>query len=285
MDSAVLTPWPRTAAGKLDLARAPMRLLAIANRLDLRDLARGRGGEGRLVFGVLAANGAQLVFTLILEYQLPAQNEAEFRALAQALHALQDQPFPSEAYNAALEAWTARFDAGGLLRVRTNENDLGRDGRWEMREFQPAAKTAALVPAPLAQTPAAVFNGSDELARFILANQASIETELHDVPALWEGAPFEAGALINNLEFWTAPGQITPELRHTFSINTCNGCHGGETGTSFFHVFPRQAGQPSQLSDFLTGVTRRDPATGEPRTYNELARRRQLLERVVCAAP
>jgi hypothetical protein len=278
MDPAVLAPWPRTASGKLDLARAPMRLLAIANRLDLSDLKQGRGGEGRFVFGVLAANGSQLVFTVILEYMLPAHDQAEFRALASALHALQEQPFPSEDYNAALEAWTSRY--GALLRVRTNENDLGRDGRWEMREFRPGSKS--LQPAPLAQTPQAAFNGSEALGRFILANQPSIETELHDVPAQWDGASFQAGALINNLEFWNAPGDIPPELRHKFSVNTCNGCHGGETGTSFFHVFPRQPGEASQLSDFLTGVTKRDPTTGEPRTYNELARRRQLLEQVVC---
>jgi hypothetical protein len=35
----------------------------------------------------------------------------------------------------------------------------------------------------------------------------------------------------------------------------------------------------------LTGAIGRDPATGKSQTYNELARRRQLLEAIVCAKP
>jgi hypothetical protein len=47
VDERVLAPWPRDAAGALDLSQAPVRLLAILNRLDLRDLSRGQAGEGR----------------------------------------------------------------------------------------------------------------------------------------------------------------------------------------------------------------------------------------------
>ncbi|HKU38606.1 MAG TPA: hypothetical protein VJR89_10680 [Polyangiales bacterium] len=284
----VLDPWPRTEQGELDLMRAPFRLLAIAHRLDLANVAERSAGEGRFVYGVLDRGGASLLFTVILEYQLPT-SAGDWGA---AVHALQAVPFPSPEYNAALQQLTDRYTARGaapqapngsaLLRVRTNENALGRDGRWEMREFRPARASGVLEPAALAQTPDTSFNGSPELMRFIESNRASILRESHAVPALFEDSPFQAGALINTLEYWTAAGLGDSELRHKFSLNTCSGCHGGETSTSFFQVFPRAAGEQSRISDFLTGVSMRDPVTGEARPYNELARRRQLLESTVC---
>jgi hypothetical protein len=48
-------------------------------------------------------------------------------------------------------------------------------------------------------------------------------------------------------------------------------------------VNPREPGQASELSGFLTGETVSDPETGQSRRLAELARRRQLLESVVCA--
>jgi hypothetical protein len=269
-----------------------MRLLAIANRLDLADRAKAKAGEGRFVYGILDDSGASLLFSVILEYLMPAQTEADARDWAFAVHALRDAPFPGESYNQALQALTERYTARGvaanspngsaLLRVRTNENALARDGRWEMREFQLSSETGLLTPAPLQQTPDVSFNGSSSLARFVEANQASILAETHEVPAMLDDKPFEAGALINKLDYWKSTGISSAELRHKFSLNTCDGCHGGETATSFFHVFPRSAGSQSQLSTFLTGAVERDPSTGEDRPYNELARRRQLLESIVC---
>jgi hypothetical protein len=293
VESIILDSWPRTEAGKLNLARSPLRLLAIVNRLDLADRARAKAGEGRFVYGIVDASGASLLFSLIVEYLMPAQTEADARDWAFAVHALQAAPFPSESYNAALQTLTERFAARGvapklpngsaLLRIRTNENALARDGRWEMREFHLSSETGLLTPAPLEQTPDVSFNGSSSLTRFIQANQASILTETHEVPAMLDDKPFEAGALINKLDYWKSTGISSEELRHKFSLNTCDGCHGGETATSFFHVFPRSAGSQSQLSTFLTGAVERDPSTGEARPYNELARRRQLLESIVCA--
>lgn len=295
MQGAVLDKWPRTGDDRLDLAKAPMRLLAIAHRLDLVDLAKGKVGEGRFVFGVLARDGGSLLFTVIFEYLLAGSSEADQRDWAFAVHALQSAPFPSEAYNVALERLTNRYTARGaapsrpngsaLIRVRTNENALGRDGQWEMREFRPSRETGLLEPAPLEQTPDVSFNGSTALTAFIEANQASILRETHEIPATLDGRPFQAGALINKLDYWRSTGLANEQLRHKFSLNTCDGCHGGETSTSFFQVFPRSPGSPSQLSSFLTGATERDPSTGEERVYDELGRRRALLEDLVCGAP
>lgn len=280
MQAAVIDTWPRTDAGELDLTRSPMRLLAIAPRLDL--------GEGRFVYGVLTPQGASLLFTLILEYALPGDADD----WARSVHALQALPFPSEEYKRALQALTDRFSARGaaperpngsaLLRVRSNENALGSDGLWEMRELQLSADSGELTPAGLALTPDRSWNGTGRLARFIDDNLPKVLRETHDVPARLDGEPFQAGSLINALGHWEASGVQDPEARRLFSVNTCDGCHGGETFTSFFHVFPRAAGEQSALSTFLTGIAVRDPVTGEEHTYNELRRRRQLLEHTVC---
>src|SRR6185369_16469803 len=106
----------------------------------------------------------------------------------------------------------------------------------------------------------------------------------HEVPATFENEPFQAGAVFNNIDFWFADGINNPQARHKFSLNTCNGCHGGETQTGFLQIAGRVPGQPSQLSGFLTGETISDPVTREPRTFNELGRRRRLMEATVCPA-
>jgi hypothetical protein len=290
MSPQVLDPWPRTPAGKLDLARAPLRLLAIVNRLDLKRLDQGKAGEGRFVYGVLTPSGGSTQFTVIFEYLLPARDETEFKAWADTIHALQALPFPSEAYNTALQAITDRFSARGvrtdssngsaLIDIRTNEIELS--DVWQLREFHLSADGSAMQPATLFQTPDFSFNFSDKLGRFVNANESSILAETHDVPATFEGAPFQAASVFNNIDFWNAPGITNPEARHELSLNTCNGCHGGETDTAFLHVNPRVPGQASALSAFMTGETVSDPVTRAPRQLGELRRRRQLLESVVC---
>lgn len=287
----VLGPWPRTANGKLDLAQAPMQLLAIVNRVDLKDLSKGSAGEGRIIFGVNDPGGFPMEFTVIFEYALPASDDNEARAWAEDFHALQALPFPSEEYNAALQAITDRFSArdvlpgtpsgSALIDIRTNE--IALDFEWQFREFHLDGVTGALNPAPLFQTPDASFNFSPELGRFINQNAATILTERHDVPATFEGVPFQAASVFNNIDFWDAPGITDPDARHKFSLNTCNGCHGGETNTFFLHVSPRFPGQESQLSDFLLGTNAFDPVTGQTRRLAELRRRRLLMESVVCA--
>jgi hypothetical protein len=285
----VLDPWPRDGEGNLDLTRAPMRLLAIVNRLDLHHLPSGKAGEGRFVFGVLDQDGNPLEFTVILEYVLPGSSEADRLSWAQAFHALKALPFPSEAYNAALQAITDGFTARGALPGAPNEsalidirtNEFAFDFRWQLREFR-LDDSGSLVPAPLFQTPDQSFNFTASLASFINQNQASILAETHEAPLFFGGQPFATGAVFNDIDVWDAPGILDNEARHKFSLNTCNGCHGGETNTGFLHVFPRFAGEESSLSGFLLGTTVSDPVTGEPRRLAELSRRRTLLEALVC---
>jgi len=290
MNSLVLSRWPRTADGKLDLVRAPMRLLAIVNRLDLKDLTKNKAGEGRIVFGVLHPGGSPMEFTVIFEYLLPARSEDDFNAWANKFQALQALPFPSEDYNVALQAITDSFSMRGalasgvngssLIDVRTNE--IALSAVWQLREFHLSPATGFLAPATLFDTPDSSFNRSDTLGQFINANEADIIAERFDVPATFNDMPLEAGAVFNRLDVWSAPGTNNPLARHKFSLNTCNGCHGGETNTQFLQIFPRVPGQPSRLAAFLTGEDVRDRFDGTLRHFNELGRRRTLLQAVVC---
>ena len=293
MQSQVLDSWPKNPNGTLDLKKAPLRLLAIVNRMDLRNLAAGNAGEGRFVFGVEGQKGDPLQFTVILEYNLPASSEAEILDWASSWHALGSLPFPSEDYNNALQTLTTKFtgrnaapgrpNGSALSQLRTNEIALSFP--WELREFTLSPSTGFLRETTVKLTPDQNFDQSQTLANFVNANAADIIQEKHTVPELFAGNPFLGGSSFNNLNAWSAPGIIDNEARHHFSLNTCNGCHGAaETGTGFLHIFPRSPAQESQLSGFMTGTTVSDPVTLQPRSFNDLGRRKVDLEGLVCAS-
>jgi hypothetical protein len=291
----VISQWPRNAGGQLDLAQAPMRLLAIVNRMDLRFLDNGNAGEGRLVFGILGPGGFPLEATVIFEYRLPAKTEDDVLAWASRWHALGSLPFPSEEYNAALQAITESFAGRGaeperingsaLATFRTNEITFGGNGAWELREFT-LDGDGRLSPATIKLTPDRSFDRTPLLGQWVNDNADAIRREVHDVPlTIQDGAtvrPFLAGAVFNPLDTWFPAGVIDPEARHKFALNTCNGCHSGqETNTAFLMVFPRSPGQESRLSPFLTGTTVFDGFVG-PRLLNDLARRNRDMRRLVC---
>jgi hypothetical protein len=293
MQQLLLDAWPRTPDDKLDLDRSPLTLQAIVNRIDVRNLAQGHAGEGRFVFAVSPFGNPQQ-FTVIVEYHLMAQTESDVLDWANAWHALSTLPFPSEAYNAALEAITLRFSGRGAAPGRVNgnalahlrTNEIALSFQWELREFRLSEESHLLEEAPDGLTPDFGFNFTPTLADFVNQNEAAIVAEQHTVPDQFQGIPFAAGAVFNNIDFWFAPGILNNEARHKFSLNTCNGCHGAETQTGFLHINPRFApGGESLLSSFLTGETVFDPISGQPRTLNDLARRKADLTMLVCTPP
>ena len=297
MQSQVLASWPRTPSGALDLARAPLRLLAIVSRLDLRDLDRGDAGEGRFVFAFdlpPVPDAPPPEATIIFEYKLPAAREADVVGWAESFHALGSLPLGAS-YNAALQAITERFvrrgarpthpNGSAINAVRTNEIPFGDNDLWELRELRLSRRSGQLEPATLEQTPDLGFNQSSTLAAYIHANQAQILAGTHTVPRDFGGQPFQAGAMLNDLGTWLAPG-VDSETRHQFAVSTCNGCHAAqETGTLFLHLRPRPPGQRSQRSRWLTGLVFDDPVTGAPRLFDDLGRRKADLKSIVCSAP
>jgi hypothetical protein len=278
----VLDKWPKTPAGKLDLAKAPFKLLAIVNRVDLRKNAvygGGDAGEARFVFGLARCgpNGSTTVtvpLTVILEYGVQKSGCAQVRSWGKQWAALSDLPLGSSQYNAALEAITDQFSLAGAAPVRPNQSALNQlrtnggpaDSLWQFREIKLMGKGAVvsqLLPTTVAQTPdsdvmpeyAAFFSypNPNALADFVNLHEASILAGKHVVPLVFAGLPFRgASSTRHGVVFgWHSPLITNPEARHKFALQTCNGCHLEETNTSnFFHISPNTAA----LSGFMTGI-------------------------------
>lgn len=289
VNATLLDSWPRRADGKLDLTKAPFRLLAIVHRPDLRNVsvAPFQAGEGRFVFGALGPTGTPLSFTLILEYSLPGKDAKAIRSWAESFHKLGAKPFGG-AFNDQLQALTdgfAKKDKCGdrinkscINQVRSNEVSLSSAGLdpantpstklWELREFR-LVPSGALALHPVAQTPDISFKGTAALTDFINANSAAIIAGKHSLPTNLQGPSAAApkGA------FLSGDGIDDSNARFRFALSTCDGCHTTETGTSFLHIRNRAADAPSALSAFFSGVDVADPYTGETRNFNELASR------------
>ncbi|WP_224369607.1 hypothetical protein [Hyalangium versicolor] len=290
MLSRVLGPWEAKSGGAnqpLDFSKAPFRLLAIMNRMDLRNPGV-QSGEGRFVFGVLDPQGNPLEFTVILEFALPGGSPEAIQRWAKDWHELGQLGLNHPNYNAKLQALTDRFAKTGVMagrpfgnalnQIRTNEFVLAEP--WEMREFN--LTETGLRPTTVKLTPDLGFENSNMLRDYIRANQADILAEQHVVPERIGGVPFlGASAQVPEGFFWRAPA-VNTEARHKFSLNTCSGCHAGETGTDFTHISPRAAGRQAVLSVFLRGGTVRDPWTLAPRTFDDLGRRATDLAALVC---
>ncbi len=303
LDTQIVQPWKAASAGagvKFDPDQAPFRLLAIVNRIDLAKGSiygsgggPGSAGEVRFVFGALSAQCQPLRATVIFEYKVDRGDCMGLKQWAQDWIALSGLTLGGPEYNDALEALTAQVTTPGTIgQLRTDElsfDDPAGGSDWDLREFH--LEGGALVQGTVAQTPQDTLNGTSTLADYVNANAAGIAIEVYEVkPDFPAGQHFLGDHAFGKpvLTFWNAPGILpftapdgtitsASELRHTFSRNTCNGCHNAETGTSNTHVNPMlDPGAPSQLSGFLTGITGvPDPAgAAVTRDFADLERRK-----------
>ncbi len=302
MKTEIIDPWVAASGGPnapLDLSKAPFKLLAIVNRLDLRgQTAYGsvKGGELRFVFAHTPAGCAvpfANAFQVILEFGLPVSGCLNLKALANQWKALDTLVIGSPQYNAALQAITDQVvvaNAGGgkpngsaLNQVRTNENRLDDTGDgidWEAREFRIDPTTHLLASDTVAQTPDRLVRFGPYLDDYVNQHAATITADDYVVPLRYPSAraPFRGGSIIySGPSFWDgAVGSpiFDRQARHQFSLNTCNACHTGETGSAFNHVIPAAFGSQALLSFFMTGTWVDDPADFTPaRFFNELERR------------
>lgn len=289
----VIDPWQAASGGPgkpLDLAKAPFKLVAIVNRVDLRTntvYGGGNAGEGRFVFGVMTPNCQMLRFTVIFEYGVPLSGCLAVRNWAKRWVNLGTLPLGSPAYNAALENITEVFakananpskpNRSALNQLRTNENAL--NPLWELREFQIGQVSHHLDEVTVKQSPDFSLNGTPTMANWVNINAALIVNDKHTVPVSFPGAthflggnsPTPFGA------HWNSAAIPNRNARFHFSLNTCNGCHAGETNTTFLHVNP--ASMPAGLSGFLTGINVPDRADGAPiHHFDDLQRRAADLD-------
>jgi hypothetical protein len=276
VDGVILCPWINASnqvsncQGDLDLDLAPFRLLAIANRMDLRDPQDPESaGEGRFVFGLVdqpsrnpIRNGYPLSMTVIFEYTLPVTSHTSPKQWADAWHALGSSRTPCqsasgcESYRSALQRITDSFSMRGvsssepngnaLSQIRTN--DISTGSAWELREF--GLTSQGLVQRPTAQTPDLSLNNSPALVDFVRTHAAEILDERHEVPL-----HMLAGAAPSGVGKWQING-FSEELRFQFAKNTCNGCHSDEpqripSSGGFFHISPFGAAGTYRVSWWL----------------------------------
>ena len=257
--------------------------------------------------------------TAIFEYGDTANTCSTIKTRAQDWLALDTMVLGSPAYMNALKAITDDVTLSPIASATLNQlrsNDFAFDGigslglPWQLREFIVSAGTGLLVPDTTKQTPDISFRtGNPVTALFMETNADDILCENYQVPNNFNGSPFLAAGLdYISASFWNAPTsqanlpaaypscyqstisgvhgsvnlptELQSEVRHKFSVNTCDDCHAQETDTFFTHVNP----VTRNFSGFMTGNTVGDPmlgnvlAGGIERDFDDLQRRGQIVQ-------
>ncbi len=226
--SQIIDPWPKAANGDLDLTQSPFRLLAIVRRPDLVDMSppgtssndcttfirdpRG-AGELRFVFGLTDPVGAlPKNFTVILEYNVPANTTDAANAELQRWHTLASSAFGSDDYLSTLATLTREITRDGsrqiwphdpgeapcdsddtvhagrqhdnnLLRIRTQDRlvdtptQIPQPSQFRQFEVPLDSNANAVGRFYLTETPAYKYRQTDRLGDFITDNCADIEAE------------------------------------------------------------------------------------------------------------
>ncbi len=306
----LIEKWAKDREGRLDLAKAPFRLLAIVNRPDLRgDLNYDKGsknnaGELRFVFGMVdPVTCDSQRFTVIFEYGVKKDSCEATQQWATDWKKLDNFQLGSQEYNQALELLTEQIvtananpdKANGSALNQLRTNDFVLDRPWELREFQigDGRSSGFLTEATIKQTPDKSINGTTPLAKFINEFESDILAGDHVVPLSYQGEPFLGGGIkYDSPDFWNADGINNNDARHLFSVATCNSCHARETTTGFTHVVPVGFGNvTADLSGFLRGSTPdtsdieflnvADPVDSTNREFNDLLRRATDLDALI----
>lgn len=327
----------------LKVEEFPVRLLAIVNRLDLRG-NHGYGtlnntGEGRLVFSFVDSNqncsineNSTGVMTFIFEYSIPIGKCDDLQAYASKWWDLHQHPFGSS-FNSKLADITNVFTASNTTDSNPNKSALKHlrtneflTQPWNIRDFELDPQTKKLTIVHPDKEPMERSNGFDprktapqklqDLVTFVNRLSFVSGNPVYTIPDPIAGmhAPMNNHVLgvpaSNGSEqsrfHWrgNATHVMTPVNRREFSLNTCSGCHTGETATPFTHIHPRQVGANSRLSGFMTGLgpddfpidNDNDPLGGfivndpgrptlKPKEFNQALERANSLERLVFNSP
>jgi hypothetical protein len=164
--NALINNWQQRSLGNglpadtLDMAEAPVKLLAIVNRVDLREntgYSSSNAGEGRFVFAVMnstitSISNSPLPFTIIFEYGINRKSCKSVQNWGQQWYNLHIKAFGDPAYNTALQKITDQFvnanadpskpNGSTLNQIRTNE--IALSSPWQLREFNIDAGTHLL---------------------------------------------------------------------------------------------------------------------------------------------
>jgi hypothetical protein len=235
IQTLVIDPWVAASGGPgmpLNLSIAPFKLLAIVNRVDLRNnttYGGGNAGEGRFVFGLIdrtgrggtapytstgARNCRETQFTVIFEYGIDRRSCEAVRDWGRQWHNLRNYALGSFAYNNALQAITDQFTTAGvaphkpngsaLNQLRTNEVELllgvSTNPIWELREFkiggEPPVNPGQLEEVTVKMTPDLSLNQTALVTDYVNQNTVDILNQTDVVPEIFQGLPFLGGSAL-----------------------------------------------------------------------------------------
>lgn len=184
-----------------------------------------------------------------------------------------------------------------LLRIRSNDGVGG-----ELREFREFAfEKTTLVPKTLTSSPREEFFDKNSSANRKLANW--LEDDAAQAQTVWleqmrlnrdpskppvkravtlpiHAAGFVSVAADENTH-WDGRGLGDETLRREISLQSCCGCHCGDTNTSFYHIAPRAEGEAAAVSNFLRTNGRswslKDPGTKSRMRSAEMNDRKEFF--------
>ena len=219
----------------LPLDRAPFRLIAVANRMDLGGKPGiSDRGEGRLVYALTRgpaddATSSPLATTVIFEFALPSPRTT--KEWATAWHGLGALPLQSPEYREALVHVAMAFEQrASLSQVRWNDLALG------MHELT-LDDQGLLVVSVLRNTPPRTSDGAPELVSFVKAHVDDVAKDAYLLPPSLSGT-----STMPDPRPWTMPG-VDDDTREVFRLGTCGGCHANQALDGGFHISPLQHDQ------------------------------------------
>lgn len=281
--ASFLPDWKRDAQGRLDLAKNPMRLLAIVYRPDLANDAKP-AGEGRFVFGVQNSFGGMESMTVILEFALPTTTRLTPQRWAKRFHSLGALAFGA-AFNQQLVALTDRFaganavpptagNPAGSALAQLRSNEILMSSPWQLREFN--IVSGALAQVTVKETPDH-SNTSQMKALGAFASDPANFADLRSPTFSFENTPALQAMLGGNsdedgVRLATAikppKGAVVPaDILTKLAQNTCDGCHNSEAANmggnldGFYHVSPFQP-PTGDNTNRLSGFIKADIAAG-----------------------
>lgn len=298
--SPMLAPG-RNSAGQLRF---------VFGMMQVRDF--NRDGDALDLLDVCRSVEASVIF----EYVVPFTGCHETKDWANDILNLSRPDLPFNRYLSQLEKLTekvVRFGAApdkpfknALGQIRTNEIAFSKV--WQMREFILPESGNRLVQTTVKDNPRQHdrslllihssatkqspspqnLNKSGVLYDEIKSNIDLILRGRYTMPEFnRSGEPLLGGIATVKSVFhrWDHPHLRSPDelqARFNISVNSCSGCHTGDTGTQFYHIFPSRPGHAVRYSSYLDNSPHRAKFINgnlkiETHEFDETAMRRHAL--------
>jgi hypothetical protein len=299
-----LSTW-QAADPNYSLTKAPVRLLAVVNRIDLGRVGNVEapckpanqfgGAEIRFIYSAATDTVEQHFLSMIVEFVLPCKSPKDFKTMGEEWSNLRTSAnYVSDLekllQNHIKEATFARLrvisktSTGGW---RAAEYGFDKD-RWLLDQTLARQFDLRAVPVGKCQ------DGSSAIGEFVTreldnvrASNYRLDESLSTKYADLTGRNPTGYSLTLSKDLKSPSGvPIAPafvdDARFSISVNTCTGCHGADTYTDFHQVNQRVRDSSSDLAAFLTGQPNGDSggATGQTGYYVQ-----QVLPLVASCGP